>query len=281
MKQGLKERIDSHLHWRISFYATLILLCTFLMLIVITAVTTGTSMDSEVRAEVQIIAEKNNKIVQSVFDEVTGAIDGVLQYLDGEYNQSTTYNEGTQTEIATDGTQNTTQPQYYSQIYGVPCSKSSYEVELVMARHFEMTVNGNEAIVNAGAGFEPYCFDGLIEEYSVYCREGATAGRLNAYDVYSQEIYYSMAKEAKGPITTPTYQWEGVDMISISAPVMYQNQVMGVVSYDISLDYLESQMQYEGNFDSLQDALIMGDGEVACTTFDNIEVGDQDRKSVV
>lgn len=268
MKQGIKELIGSHLHLRISFYATLILLCTFFMLIVITAVTTGASMNSEVRAEVQIIAEKNNKIVQSVFDEVVGAIDGVLQYLDGEYNQSTTYNESTQAEVDTEGIQ------YYSQIYGVPCSKSSYEAELVMARYFEMTVNGNEAIVNAGAGFEPYCFDGLIEEYSVYCREGNTAGRLNAYDVYSQEVYYSMAKEAKGPITTPAYQWEGIDMISISSPVLFQNKVMGVVSYDISLNYLEAQMQYEGNFDSLQDALIMGDGQVACTTFDNISVGD-------
>ena len=275
MKQGIKEMIDSHLHLRISFYATLILLCTFFMLIVITAVTTSASMNGEVRAEVQAIAEKNNKIVQSVFDEVVGSIDGVLQYLDGEYNKSTTYNENTPTNTeVTEGTQNAVQPQYYSQIYGVPCSKSSYEAELVMARYFEMTVNGNEAIINAGAGFEPYCFDGLIEEYSVYCRGGATSGRLDDYDVYSQEVYYSMAKEAKGAVTTPACPWEGVDMISVSAPVMYQNQVMGVVSYDISLNYLEAQMQYEGNFSSLQDALIMGDGQVACTTFDNIAVGE-------
>lgn len=260
MRIGLGKRIRSRISSKIVVPVIAVMLLIFMLVIGLTAYLTGASMNTAGEREMQSIAEKNAAIFQGVFDSVNSLGSGISDYLYSEYDGSASYGAGTAQ------TAQTANVQYYSPLFGVACSKSSYECELVLQRIFEANVSGNDAILNMGVAFEPYAFDKNIEAFSMLVQasgDGAATGTYGEYSSYSQQAFYTMTKEAMAPITTPIYDYNGTDVITASYPIIYQNELMGMIFADINLTHLSEKLQDTTNqFTTQMSAVVSRDGAV-------------------
>ena len=268
MAVHVRQRIQSRIATKIAVPVIAILTAIFLLVIILTSVLTGRTMSAAGEREMQGIAEKNAAIFQGVFDSVNSTGEGISAYLYSEYDGSASY--------GTASTQQIEEIQYYSPLFGVACTKSTYECELVLRRIFEANVGNNGAILNMGAAFEPYSFDKNIESFSMMVEQTAEGSRTSiygTYNAYSQELFYTMTKEAMQPITTPVYDYNGTDIVTATYPIIYNNELMGVIFADVNLTYLSNQMQDTTiHFSTQMSAVVSPDGAVQySSTYDALE----------
>ena len=258
MKFNLRQKIGERIAIKIAVPIIGIMLLIFVLMFAITTVLANNMMGASGQREMQGIAEKNAAVFQGVFDSVNSNVEGIADYLYSEYDGSANYGRATVQEM--DGVQ------FYSPLFGVACTKSTYECELVLRRIFEANVANNPAILRMGAVFEPYSFDRNIEAFSMLVQEttdGAETKTFGSYELYSKEMFYTMTKEAMAPITTPTYNQNGTDIITVTYPIIYNNELMGVLYADINLSYLSEQLQESTHqFPSQISAMISPDGSV-------------------
>lgn len=126
------------------------------------------------------------------------------------------------------------------------------------------SLQSNENIIAHGLGWEPNAFDGKDDTYKNSQELGSDGGGrflpyvykngeeigiepLVGYDVEGDGDWYLVPKKTKKPILTEPYIYpvNGVDtlMTTISYPIINKNgEVLGVVTADIGLDYLQDRI---------------------------------------
>lgn len=265
MKRGLLAKINSHITTKISVCLIVVLTVAFVIMIALIATMTGNRLSQSQINELTTISAKNAALIHGVVDAAASAGNGAVSYLDEEYAGSANYSTtATQTQEAQQDT-NT----YISPLFGVPVTQSSFVVEASLGNMFQSLVQNSDSLSTMGAVFEPYAFDKNIQDFSVSANlninngEYKPYGTTGAYEEYSQEIFYTMAKEAMAPITTPIYEWNGATYITMSYPVIYNGELMGVVYSDIDLNHLSEELnQSDSDFESLTIGLISPDGVI-------------------
>lgn len=146
------------------------------------------------------LAQRNASIFQGVFDFLNSSGNGISKIIE-EYDDA----DGKKEEKT-----------YTSPLSGKPYTKTDYEREISLVDVLEATMSDYQAVHQIGVAFEPYAFDKDIESYSVAVHDdgdGPAAGIYKDYKAYSEELFYSMAKESMAPVTTPIYGDEDHDLI--------------------------------------------------------------------
>ncbi|QUH19599.1 methyl-accepting chemotaxis protein [Alkaliphilus sp. B6464] len=145
------------------------------------------------------------------------------------------------------------------------------------------TINKNKNLVGVWTTWEPNALDGKDSEYANTNAHDHT-GRFNPYwnrvsgtvvhehgsDTYDNlddsGLWYQTSKQSKQPaVLEPfTYRFQGRDitLVSVTAPIIYNNAVVGVVGVDISLDRLQEIISNITLYDNGYAQLVTGQGEI-------------------
>ena len=250
------------------------------------------------RSEMVNLAQRNAAIFQGVFDFLNASGSGVSGRLEeywemerleqkagadaAEAAEPADGAEAEETAEPADGAEaeNAAEPagggerELSSSLFQVPLTQSEYECETVLKNILETMAADNEAILHMGAAFEPYAFSSNIESYSMITSkgpDGVVTDRYKDYETYREELFYSMVKESMTEVTTPIYEYEGNAIITVSYPILHENELLGVLFADVNLPYLTDKLQNGGSsrFQSQVTGLTSPDGGIQyCNAFD-------------
>ncbi|WP_313527412.1 methyl-accepting chemotaxis protein [Anaerotignum sp.] len=171
------------------------------------------------------IASENALVVQNLIDQADITALDLQNYLQNKFEAADklTMEEKTVTRKST--------------IFNAQLQEMKFFVEEYMLNSAWNTINNNPDISGVGIYFEPYAFDPAVKEYAIYIGEEQakkkTAKIVGEYANYSNQEYYSIARETQQPYITDPAEYNGKKMSTISYPILFNNRVQGVVSVDI------------------------------------------------
>lgn len=133
---------------------------------------------------------------------------------------------------------------YHSMIFkDKEITELNADVEKYIVQIAEIAAINNDEVSGVGLLFEPYAYDKNIESYAFYVSNKLGSGEVEPYgsdyETYSKEIFYQEALEAKAPIITEPYEAEDTTIISYVKPILYKNEVQGVILVDIEVSVFD------------------------------------------
>ncbi|MEG1848128.1 MAG: methyl-accepting chemotaxis protein [Lachnospiraceae bacterium] len=214
-----------------------LLLAVFLVFIIITAVSVSNSVSKAVYSDFANRSESNALKVQEIFNEASSTASNLTSYIAEEYkaDQSGVYQEHG--------------GKYVSELFGRPLPEIAYMVESYMLRNAANTLKNSDNLQGIGAMFEDSKFNESIKSYSFYLKDGQEAKEAVPFGnctEYCKEVYYEEVAKTKQPYYTEPYDYDGVQMITAAYPILFEDELQGIIVADISLDtFGEVQVQDE------------------------------------
>ena len=216
---------DRPLAYKLSVAVALLLVICMSLMILISAVIAGRSLNKTVSGEFNGIATENALIVQSVIDTASYTATTIQNYMLDRYDEYS--KNGYSGEVAK------------SEVYDVDLQEMNKRIEEFLISMAASTVTNNEAIDGVGVFFEPNAFDPAVKDYTVYVSvddaKNGTVQSYGSYDSYGSQDYYKKAAETKQDCFTDPYEDQGINMVSASFPIVYNDEVQGVILVDINL----------------------------------------------
>ena len=216
---------DRPLAYKLSVAVALLLVICMSLMILISAVIAGRSLNKTVSGEFNGIATENALIVQSVIDTASNTATTIQNYMLDRYDEYS--KNGYSGEVAK------------SEVYDVDLQEMNKRIEEFLISMAASTVTNNEAIDGVGVFFEPNAFDPAVKDYTVYVSvddaKNGTVQSYGSYDSYGSQDYYKKAAETKQDCFTDPYEDQGIKMVSASFPIVYNDEVQGVILVDINL----------------------------------------------
>ncbi len=259
---SIKKKLRGRIAWKIIVPVIVALFAIFTITVIGSTYMASKTVMTGGKAEMVNLAQRNASIFQGVFDFLNSSGNGVSKIIE-EYDDA----DGKKEEKT-----------YTSPLSGKPYTKTDYEREISLVDVLEATMSDYQAVHQIGVAFEPYAFDKDIESYSVAVHDdgdGPAAGIYKDYKAYSEELFYSMAKESMAPVTTPIYGDEDHEaLITVSYPVIRENKLVCVIFVDVNLPYLTDKLGNSGKnrFKSQVIGLTSPDGMIHyCNVFDALE----------
>ncbi|MCG8578681.1 MAG: methyl-accepting chemotaxis protein [Bacteroidales bacterium] len=160
-------------------------------------------------------------------------------------------------------------------------SISRDDVNAMLKQHVEVS----PTIIGIGSIWEPNAFDGLDAEYAnspnhdasgrfipYWTKSGVTA--TVGYDDAESGTFYSIPKSTKKEtiISPYIYPTDGKDILVITAvvPIMYQGEFYGINGIDISVEFIQNQLENNTVFGGNAEIMITAyDGTIAGYSKDN------------
>lgn len=255
MKGLKKKQQEQNLAKNIGKVISLVMIITFILLIVVTAVLVRTSLmraiDDGVAGNVQNTANQIKSIIDTV--ERTG-ID-ILTYLEKAYKLE---GEG-YSNMAKEELSHTDTRAYRSMIYGEIISELNADAEKYVTETARTAVLQNPAIDGIRVMFEPYKYDENIESYAFYINsEIGQEGKIEPfgeYNQYSKESYYQDAFTQKKMVFTDPYEYDGKMLITYATPIFHNGEVNGVIMVDINSNYFKNAVVKNDNYPSMYTTL--------------------------
>lgn len=195
------------------------------ILVAISTIQASKAVRAGVDGEFEKIASDNALIVQNLMDQAKLTALDLQNYLENKFEAADklTVEEKTVTKRST--------------IFNADLQEMKFLVEEYMLNTAWNTVNNNPDISGVGIYFEPYAFDPAVKEYAIYIGEDQAKKKnvkiVGEYANYSNQDYYSIAKETQQPYITDPAEYNGKKLSTISFPILFDNKVQGVVSVDI------------------------------------------------
>ena len=213
------------LAYKLSVAVALLLVICMSLMILISAVIAGRSLNKTVSGEFNGIATENALIVQSVIDTASNTATTIQNYMLDRYDEYS--KNGYSGEVAK------------SEVYDVDLQEMNKRIEEFLISMAASTVTNNEAIDGVGVFFEPNAFDPAVKDYTVYVSvddaKNGTVQSYGSYDSCGSQDYYKKAAETKQDCFTDPYEDQGINMVSASFPIVYNDEVQGVILVDINL----------------------------------------------
>lgn len=145
---------DRPLAYKLSVAVALLLVICMSLMILISAVIAGRSLNKTVSGEFNGIATENALIVQSVIDTASNTATTIQNYMLDRYDEYS--KNGYSGEVAK------------SEVYDVDLQEMNKRIEEFLISMAASTVTNNEAIDGVGVFFEPNAFDPAVKDYTVY-----------------------------------------------------------------------------------------------------------------
>lgn len=256
---------------KLAIIIGVILTIIFVLLIAVTAVLSGSSIMAATAAELNAISQSNAHQIQQVFDAAGMVAENMESYLEKNYR------------IAAEDPTQTIMPKSleaiqmcWSSIYDQPLSPLNYDVEQYLSESARSTAINNADIAGIGAMFEPYMFQNDIEDYAFYVDQSNATGDIEPFETYaeySKEIYYQDAVNARQAIVTSPYDSNGTKMVSYASPIIYNNEIKGVVMADINVSNFNKVQATSNRYPSMYATIYDEDGQIIYDSDDIANVG--------
>ncbi len=164
-----------------------------------------------------------------------------------------------------------------SMIYNVPISELELDVEKYMLFTIVDAIKANPDIAGAGVYFEPYKFSEFVDGYAVYITDDDTietvAPEFYNFSEYGSEEYYTIAKDHQELVFTKTYEYEGIDIITASAPIIHKGEIMGVICVDIDVSTFSNMIKQNDRYPSMYTTLYNEEKTIIYDTEDLNDIG--------
>ena len=210
---------------KISFIsgATLALILTILISVSVSQARSAISVGAD--GDFEGIATQNGIMVQNLIDETSSIAANLQDYLQMSFLFKSVPSTIKTSDLLT------------SRIYDVDLLSINYEVESYILNTAWAAVGNNEDISAINVLFEPYAFDPAIKDYSISvdksCVESKNGVSGGTYMDYANSDYYRFAKSSKEPYITNPRSIDGNMISSIAYPILFKNEVVGVITVDI------------------------------------------------
>jgi len=225
------------------------------ILIFISVVISKTSIGGSINAELISMSEANGSRIQEIFDSAEICIDNITSYLEREYQRTESSAERTAIPTNTDLVQ-----ALRSRVFNITLSPSNYEIETVMVENMKSSCLNNSSISGIGVFFEPYKFDERIESYSFFIdSSSANSNTINPggnYQDYSKEDFYANVIENKAKDVTQPHNQNGVMVVSVAAPIIYRDEIYGVIRADIVIESFKNSIVIGNRYSTINGRVI-------------------------
>lgn len=233
MKSRGIQKIQGSLAMKVGSLIAAILIVIFVILIVATYSFTKVQLSNTIGREMHLMSERNGTQFQSMLHTVEVSLDTMTSFVDQSWSDTGVV----PSPSATEG-EGTAAPQMeISAVCGMPLTDENKYVEEHLIEMALSAVNSNEDLYGVGVFFTEYGFQNNIKDYSFYVTPESKRDTVTIYAPYEQyanEIYFAEAVERKETIVTDPYNFDGVDMITIAAPIIRDGEVKAVIGADIS-----------------------------------------------
>ena len=231
--------LNRKLSYKIST-ATGVLLAVFLVVLVaISSIFSANFLSKSIRGEFEGIAAQNGVMVQNVLTTATNCADILQNYIVDKYDEheKSGYNGRTA----------------QSEVYDVRLQEMNKQIEEFLISIAITTAISNDKIAGVGVFFEPDAFDPSIKDYTIYVSESDpdTVQSYGAYSSYSSKDYYKNAAISQVNSFTDPYYEQGINMVSASFPIVYNNKTMGVILVDINVDAFDDLTSSDSAYPSM------------------------------
>ncbi|ONI45777.1 hypothetical protein AN641_03615 [Candidatus Epulonipiscioides gigas] len=245
----VKEKEKEKLAINLAKMIGLMQISVLLILIIFVARQVYVSNHHETEKRFNGLAELNATKVQGVMDSAFGLITGTKNYFSRTYSSYEASKKTSQT---------------ISSVTNEPLSLNNYKAELFFLNNAWAAVGDNDNILKFGIYFEPYAFDSSKEVYAFEVYESDANNQsstiIKNYDDYStQEFYSEPLKTGKTHITIPKANHNGDNVIEISYPMIYRNEVKGIISVEVQVDAFAGTRVHDEDYKTLFTSIANGD----------------------
>lgn len=210
---------------KIAVIASAMLIVVFTCLMVFTILSTIRTTKGTINDGFKMQSSNTANQIQGIIDTASLTAQSLTDYLEDAYGKSGS-SDGSAMEKST--------------VYDVQMTQLSRDVEKFIIGTSKNTVKNNTDIVGIGTFFEPYAFDKSIKDYTIYIGtqdiESDNVQSYGTYETYAQEEYYAVARDSQEVFVTSPYEDQGVLMVTISYPIVFDGKVQGVIAVDIGVD---------------------------------------------
>lgn len=260
----IKKLKNMNLVSRISIILCTVLILIFTIFIAVSIIFSRNAIQQSTFGELQALSKANATEIQKILDTAKTASIDISTYVINAYDElksqdiTHTYNE---------------QSIIFESSKITHLEKETEEYISTMASN---TVKNSEDIIGVGALFEPYEFSKGIKDYSFYAayqNGNIDLSSFDTYESYSKESYYKEALQKKEIIFTKPYEYDGVMMITISNPIIVDNEAKGVIVVDIAIENFKKIESKNSNYPTLNSGITMQDGTLIYNAADSNSVG--------
>lgn len=269
MRDTIKKTLqkEKKLSNKIARALGFLLSAVFFVLIIGTVLISTLFIRSSVNREFEMTSKVTAQEIQNILDTAARATDDVSQYLIKafEYQAAGKHNMTGEEKI-----DDSEEEIHYSMVYKKEISELNSDVEKYMIETVRNTAINNPNIIGMGVFFEPYAFDKAIESYAIYAEETVGDKAMEHYQDYAEyakEEYYKKAVETKKATFTIPYSFDGKTLISYAVPILYENEIKGVVLVDINVSNFNTAVTTNEKYPSMyttiynKDLMIIYDSE--------------------
>ena len=262
---------------KIAIITAIILVIIFTVLIFTTSFITKSYIENSIKGEFNSMSKANGLEVQSVFNSVNIISENIQSYLIKSYMYKTDGKASMAGEdFEKDLSGNTVKNLKKSIIYQSNISEINSDIEKFVVETLLGTVVNNSNITSVSILFEPYKFDSSIKDYSLYVDKHTTKPKsLGNYEEYSNLNYYKMGAQSKNLVFSEPYLSDGINMISATTPIIYKDELMGVISININITNFYKINLTEKKYQSMYSKILDNNGLVIYNNEDITNVGEK------
>lgn len=179
----------------------------------------------------------NAQQIQNIFDEAESVAQNMEKYVEQAYQSGSS--DPSWLQVPTDPA---AMDLCRSSIYDKVLTPINYDIEVYLRETARTSAAYNENLAGVGVMFEPHKFQEDIEDYAFYISEENSSQDIvpfGAYNTYANEAYYSMAAAQKQAVVTEPYDYEGETLVTYASPILYNNELQGVVMADIRVSHFD------------------------------------------
>lgn len=208
---------------RLTCMILLILIILFAAMTIQQSVNTYSRMNHSVTNEISGTAKTNAIISKGYLRESEKIVELLSAYI----------SDSMQNDDITDSNN-------LSTIYNVAISEKAKSIEQYAIENIQNNITTSSEIVGMGVYFEPYALDKNIRDFTMYIDEddvvSNTIQTFGKYEDYCNEEYYKGPIDARQVHVSETTEYQGVYMITVSYPILINEDAVGVVTADIATD---------------------------------------------
>ncbi len=255
MKQ--KSIFSRKLSAKIALRIGIVLTLVFSLILISTTSIMRVIIESQASENLSLTANSNAIKIQNMVDISETANQNVVDYLNFRFSE---YASMSASEIQAELADRSRESDV---VNGLDLSVSSAETERYFLNSFWSTVKSNEVVSGISMMFAPYAFDQSIEKYAIYVTsEDAMTNSFDVFfeDDYYNEEYYVKAIEQNSIYITEPFNYNGEYLISIASPIIIHENVIGVVTTDISANAMQEIVTTTYSYDTLFASVINEEG---------------------
>lgn len=270
-----RRKRNDKLAAKIAITLSSLLIAVFVLLIVFVVGASQQAISNSINGEFDAMSKDSKNRIESIINVVTTTGKSVENYMQKAYIAMA---EGKNTLNGGESLSSDAAGESYSSIYSIPFSNLSREIEQYIIEICSTTVIANTDVAGMGVAFEQYAFDPMVKDYGFYIGEEAAEDNgeilvYDGYDAYSQEMLYDMTISALEMVITEPYEYKGKILVSVGFPIMFENELKGVIDVDINVSNFDKIFEPSQRFPTMFMSIYNNLGTVVYDSSSKEQVG--------